>query len=230
MVEIAAMQQLRDMKYRARIPIEDGLLLFGIMDEFNILKEREVYISTRLRCGDGKMRTKVHTQDRVVITRAPALHPGDIQVVTAVDVPEYSPLRRLYNCVVFSQQGSRDLPSQLGGGDLDGDLFHIIFDRRLIPPYTTASAEYPPAPAKDLGRPTEKQDIIDFFIEYMQSDRLGQISNMHKIRADTLKCGTRESDCLVLAEMASLAVDFSKSGIPVCLLLVYISRYWRERG
>jgi len=46
-------------------------------------------------------------------------------------------------------------------------------------------------------------------------DRLGQISNMHKIRADFKPLGTRDSDCITLAKLASDAVDFSKSGIPV---------------
>ena len=50
---------------------------------------------------------------RVTVTRAPALHPGDIQIATAVGVPDGSPLNSLDNCVVFSQQGARDLPSQL---------------------------------------------------------------------------------------------------------------------
>jgi hypothetical protein len=46
-------------------------------------------------------------------------------------------------------------------------------------------------------------------------DRLGQISNMHKIRADFKPLGTLDSDCIMLAKLASDAVDFSKSGIPV---------------
>ena len=41
------------------------------------------------------------------------------------------------------------VPSQLGGGDLDGDLFHVIFDERLIPSYTMAPSEYEPA---QIGR------------------------------------------------------------------------------
>jgi hypothetical protein len=37
---------------------------------------------------------------------------------------------------------------------------------------------------------------------------------MHKIRADLKPLGTKDDDCLVLAELASDAVDFSKSGEP----------------
>ncbi|KAI4955654.1 hypothetical protein J4E91_001515 [Alternaria rosae] len=213
-VEVAAMSSLRDIKYRARIPIEKGCLLYGIMDEWNVLKEGEVYIPLQDYDTNDKLKRTILVGERIVITRAPALHPGDIQVVKAVDVPEGSALRALHNCVVFSQQGPRDLPSKLSGGDLDGDLFHIIHDTRLIPSIVYPPADYPTTPAKDLGRPVTADDIVDFFIEYMNMDRLGQISNKHKIRADKAPAGTVDRECLLLAKLASDAVDFGKSGIP----------------
>jgi hypothetical protein len=115
-VEVAAMSNLRSLKYRARIPITQGYLLYGIMDETNTLREGEVYVATKDYNTSGQLKRRILVGSRVVITRAPALHPGDVQLVTAVDVPESSPLRALDNCVVFSQQGRRDLPSQLSGG------------------------------------------------------------------------------------------------------------------
>jgi hypothetical protein len=214
-IEVAVMSSLRDMKYRARIPVEQGHLLYGIMDETNELREGEVYIATAQPDDSGHWRRTTLVEDQIVVTRAPALHPGDIQIVRAVEVSAKSPLRDLYNCIVFSQQGERDLASQLSGGDLDGDIFHIIFDKRLIPPSIHEAANYPPTGAKDLGRPVKVTDIVDFFIEYMNSDRLGQISNKHKIRADLHDKGTMDPDCILLAELASDAVDFSKSGKPV---------------
>lgn len=209
------MSSLRDLKYRARIPIEKGCLLYGIMDETNTLREGEVYIATQLPDKYGEWQHRVITYDRLVVTRAPALHPGDVQTVKAVDVERSSPLKGLRNCIVFSQRGERDLPSQLSGGDLDGDLFHIIWDERLIPAATTIPADYAPTPARDLGRPVEVNDIVNFFIEFMNMDRLGVISNKHKIRADRKPGGTLDAECLMLAQLASDAVDFSKSGNPV---------------
>ena len=209
------MQALRDLKYRARIPVKKGMHLFGIMDEFNQLKAGEVYVATRTKDSEGRDNNFVLVQDRVAITRAPALHPGDIQLVRAVDVPNDSPLKSLYNCIVFSQRGERDLPSQLGGGDLDGDKFYVIYDERLVPQRAETAADYASAPAKDIGRSIRTNDIIEFFIEYMQSDRLGQISNMHRVKADIEPLGTKHPDCIKLAELASLAVDYTKSGQPV---------------
>ncbi|KAL1654362.1 hypothetical protein SLS61_002962 [Didymella pomorum] len=214
-VEIAAMSSLRDLKYRARIPIEKGCLLYGIMDETNTLREGEVYIATQLPDDHGEWKHRVITHERLVVTRAPALHPGDVQTVRAVDAEHGNPLKALRNCIVFSQRGDRDLPSQLSGGDLDGDLFHIVWDERLIPPVTMIPANYPPTTARDLGRPVEVNDIVDFLVEFMNMDRLGVISNKHKVRADRKPGGTQDSECLMLAQLASDAVDFSKSGNPI---------------
>ncbi|KAJ4345158.1 hypothetical protein N0V95_005883 [Ascochyta clinopodiicola] len=213
-VEIAAMSSLRDLKYRARIPIEKGCLLYGIMDETNTLREGEVYVATQFPGEYGEWKHGVLTDDRIVVTRAPALHPGDVQVAKAVEVERGSPLKALRNCIVFSQRGERDLPSMLSGGDLDGDLFHIIYDKRLVPDYTVPPANYEPTQARDLGRPVEVNDIVDFFIEFMNMDRLGVISNKHKIRADRKPDGTIDAECIMLAKLASDAVDFSKSGNP----------------
>jgi RNA dependent RNA polymerase len=77
----------------------------------------------------------------LIITRAPALHPGDIQLATAIAVPNNSPLMKLRNCICSSQKGSRNLPSQLSGGDLDGDLYQIIFDHKARPKKVLAPAD-----------------------------------------------------------------------------------------
>jgi hypothetical protein len=214
-VEIAAMSSLRDLKYRARIPIKKGHLLYGIMDETNTLEEGEVYIATQTLSEYDELTDCILMGDRIAVTRTPALHPGDVQLVRAVDVEHGSRLKELRNCIVFSQRGERDLPSKLSGGDLDGDLFYIIQDERLVPDFTVLPADYASEPARDLGRPVEVNDIVDFFIEFMNMDRLGVISNKHKIRADRKPRGTRDDECIMLAKLASDAVDFSKSGNPV---------------
>ena len=109
-VEMAVITKLREIKYRGRIPVENGITLYGIMDETGYLKEGQIYVATQSSSDEPR---KVLTGGRVIITRSPALHPGDIRTVQAVDVPDNSPLNYLRNCVVFSQHGRRDLPSKL---------------------------------------------------------------------------------------------------------------------
>jgi len=93
------------------------------MDETGILEEGEVFVITSTEPGERKK--TVLTGSNIIVSRSPALHPGDVQVVKAVDVPRHHPLRKLSNCICFSQKGNRDLPSQLSGGDLDGDLYQV---------------------------------------------------------------------------------------------------------
>lgn len=210
-VELAFLVRLRDLKYRARILVADGMTLYGIMDETGILQEGEIYCP--IVKEDGHRHVLV--QRDVVITRAPALHPGDVQLVDAVDVPVGSPLEHLHNCVVFSQHGVRDLPSKLSGGDLDGDLYHIIHDKRLRPTRIHVPADYRRVKELLLDRAVRKDDIIDFFLTFMQQDQLGRIATVHQQIADQKEEGTMHPDCLTLAELHSTAVDFSKSGRPV---------------
>jgi hypothetical protein len=180
------------------------------MDETGHLKEGEVYCSVVTE-EVGRIIT-----GSVVVTRSPALHPGDIQCVRAVDVPDDSPLRALHNVLVFSSHGERDLPSQLSGGDLDGDLYNVIYDETLYPKRLSQPADYPRQPPLDIGRTVERSDMTHFFIKFMENDNLGQIATLHQILADQSKLGTFDPDCISLAGMHSTAVDFSKTGIPVC--------------
>lgn len=209
-LETAVMMQVRVMKYKARIPVPEGVTLFGILDETGTLEEGEIYCTfTR----DDKKTVLIG--DSVVITRAPALHPGDVQTANAVLVPEHSPLRHLTNCICFSQKGDRDLPSKLSGGDLDGDLYNVIWDINCQPRFCFQPADYPRQEPEDIGRTVEREDMTDFFIKFMETDQLGRIATSHQILADQKDLGTADPDCKLLAEMHSTAVDFSKTGNPV---------------
>ena len=180
------------------------------MDETGVLAEGEVFCIV----DEGGL-PKVIAGEHLVISRSPALHPGDIRTVRGVRVPNSSPLMQLRNCLCFSSRGSRDLPSQLSGGDLDGDLYQILFDAKARPKRVFTPADYPRPEPVDLGRTVERRDMTDFFITFMATDQLGRIANQHKILADHRESGVLDPDCVKLAELHSTAVDFSKSGIPV---------------
>ncbi|PGH03899.1 hypothetical protein AJ80_08601 [Polytolypa hystricis UAMH7299] len=215
-MELAVLVKLRDLKYRARIRVPNAVTLYGIMDETGILKAHQIFCPILSDSGHRE----ILVRENVVITRSPAMHPGDVQLVDAVDVPEDSPLRKLHNCVVFSKWGDRDLPSMLSGGDLDGDLYNIIYDTSLLSVTTYQPADYPRPQEVVLDRQVTKDDIVEFFILFMQQDQLGRIATVHQALADQRPGGTLHLDCLKLAELHSVAVDFSKSGNPVDLTLI----------
>ena len=66
--------ELRRLKHKTRIPVEKGYHLHGLMDETGVLEEGQVFC-TVLQEG---VPTIITGKD-MIITRAPALHPGDVQ-------------------------------------------------------------------------------------------------------------------------------------------------------
>lgn len=211
-VETAVLVELRALKHRTRILVEQGVTLYGIMDETGFLKEGQIYCVMEYEPNKKTVLVAKH----VMITRSPALHPGDVRLVDAVDVPEDSPLKQLTNCICFSQNGTRDLPSQLSGGDLDGDLYNLIWDPAARPKRLFMPADYPRQQPIDIRRAVNRDDMTGFFIDFMATDQLGRIANLHQILADQRTAGTADPDCIMLAGMHSTAVDFSKTGIKVC--------------
>lgn len=205
--------ELSDLKYRSRIPVPKGITLYGLSDDSEVLEEGQIFV-TFGNAGDEQC----ILTGKVAVSRSPALHSGDIQVATAVEPPADSHLRTLTNCIVFSQKGDRDLPSMLGGGDLDGDLYNILYDERLVPNATYPPAEYPTVQPKTINRAVTLKDVAEFFVDFMQNDQLGRIANLHQVFADLLPEGTKSSKCLQLAHLHSIAVEFSKTGIKVCRL------------
>ena len=211
-VEAAVFRELRLLKHKARIPVKNGITLFGIMDETGYLEEDQVYVTFDAMKGTFP---PPPGPEQLLVTRSPALYDGDIQVVNNVVPPIDHPLIEHKNCIVFSQKGSRDLPSQLSGGDLDGDIYNIIWDAEAKPIQTFEPADYPRVKPIDIGRPVNKDDMADFFVDFMKTDHLGVIATRHMILADQRPEGTRHSDCRKLAQLHSTAVDFSKTGIAV---------------
>ncbi|KAJ9065275.1 hypothetical protein DSO57_1021336 [Entomophthora muscae] len=199
---------LVELKTKARIQVPKGTLLLGVADELGVLKENEIFV----QCTDPEHPNILTiVQGDCVVTRNPCFHPGDIRVVRAVDVPG---LRHLTNVVVFPTVGARDIPSQCGGGDLDGDEFTVIWDQRLIPPNRNQEAmSYAGAKPKYVEQ-VSIDDIKRFFVDYIMNDCLGQIANAHLVRADISITGAMDPDCLTLAHLHSKAVDFPKTGVP----------------
>lgn len=112
-----------------------------------------------------------HIEGPVLITRNPVSHPGDLRIVRAIgQLPDHAPkgLKALVNCIVFNCKGQRPLTSMLAGGDLDGDTYCLILDKRLHPLRIHDPADYKPAQLQRLGRPAEGEDIAQFVVDYIK--------------------------------------------------------------
>jgi len=103
----------------------------------------------------------------------------------------------------------------LAGGDLDGDLYNIIFDERFLLQAKEDAADYPPAEPIDLGRPVEATDVAQFFVDFIENNLVGVISNRHLVISDQQPKGVYSEDALTCARMQSVIVDFPKTGVKV---------------
>lgn len=95
---------LRDLKYRARIPVPGGYSLVGVADVHGYLEEGEIFACVSSQEGDEP----IYLEGPTMITRSPTIHPGDVQVVRAIGRPPSGSvfdIEPLTNSVVFSTKG-----------------------------------------------------------------------------------------------------------------------------
>lgn len=141
-------------KKKARIMVNDSATLIGCVDTDGWLEEGQVFVQIRrdsYKCkkklGDsGFKKAQVEhvlideqvLLGNLMVTRNPATHPGDVRVMTGVDVPQ---LRHLTNVVVFSSKGERPACNMMAGGDLDGDVYFVCWDKELLTHFKSENVE-----------------------------------------------------------------------------------------
>jgi RNA-dependent RNA polymerase len=218
------MYRLRRLKERShvQIPLSDGRMLLGTVDETNSLRYGQVFI--QLRDLDGKR--QILQNRKVLVTKNPAHFPGDIRILNAVDCPA---LHHLFECVVFPAEGQRPHPNEISGSDLDGDevsyssRFHsfyislikywVCWNEDLV---DSATKQHDPANFDSAEKTKHRGEITmeviaDFLFKYLSSDSLGVLSNRHLACCAVYKPNHKHSLCL--AEIISQAVDFPKTGV-----------------
>ncbi|KAI5673423.1 hypothetical protein M9H77_13787 [Catharanthus roseus] len=214
--------QLGDLRERARIFVSSGRWLMGCLDELAVLEQGQCFIQVShpslencfsnhgSKFSDTRKNLQV-IEGYVAVAKNPCLHPGDVRILKAVQAPQ---LQHLYDCIVFPQKGDRPHTNEASGSDLDGDLYFVTWDEKLIPPSQKSwpPMDYSPAEIKSLPREVKHTDIIEFFTKNMVTESLGAICNAHVVHADLSDKGALDDKCIKLAELAATAVDFPKTG------------------
>jgi len=221
------MKFLLDIRFRTRLPVQESVTCLGVIDELQRLEKHQIFLKFVGADPSYLTESRCLVKKRVLVGRNPSLHPGDLRICEAV---ECSGLDHLENVVVFPSVGDRPLTNMMSGGDLDGDIYFVIWDPNLIPVAEDPPAEYSsaaPAPSStwDLFGLAKRfavspgSDVFDignvvkFFVDYIRNDNLGIICNAHLATADASSLKARDYQCLQLAQLASIAVDFFKTGI-----------------
>jgi hypothetical protein len=268
---------LMNLRKKTRIFVKKGAVLLGGIDETGNLPEDCVFVQISdgySRDGDvsGSGDVQRPLTGPVLVTKHPVMHPGDVRMLMAVNIPE---LQHHRNMIMFSQHGRRPEPHKMAGSDLDGDQFAVTWDSRLflgtlnsprnkaVPvqevrmanarpmdyddvdgddpsPHREPPQDFSPqsiiqvikfmtlvdgdnpsthhesqileTPLQERSLQAINQQLSDHFINFARNDNLGRLSNMWLDYA--AKEGADSENCLALAKLSSIAVDFPKSGVP----------------
>uniref|UniRef100_A0A7N0V1N8 RNA-dependent RNA polymerase n=1 Tax=Kalanchoe fedtschenkoi TaxID=63787 RepID=A0A7N0V1N8_KALFE len=203
--------KLLELQYKSRIYIENGRALMGCLDETRTLKYGQVFVQYS---HSNSKRGKSIAKGKLIVAKNPCLHPGDIRVLEAIDVPS---LRHMVDCVVFPQKGMRPHPNECSGSDLDGDIYFVSWDPDLIPSLPFSPMDYTAAPNVLLDHDVTIEEVEEYFVNYMVNDSLGMIANTHTAFADQSENKAMSNECVELAKLFSIAVDFPKTGVPAVI-------------
>lgn len=167
-------------KAKIFLPPDMGRSMYGVVDETGLLQCGQVFIqySPSIRQTSKKPILKI---GKVLITKNPCHVPGDVRVFEAVWQPA---LAHLVDVVVFPQHGPRPHPDEMAGSDLDGDEYSVIWDADMLLDYNEKAMVFPSSTSSDEEKEPTTDDMVEFFLRYLQQDSIGRMSNAHLAYAD----------------------------------------------
>ncbi|PBK97196.1 RdRP-domain-containing protein [Armillaria gallica] len=204
-------RSLDSLRTKLQIRVKDSAYLYGVVDELGILEEGQVYINLPYQGGP-----QVGT---FLVGRNPAYSPGDLRRLEAINVPELS---HLTNCITFAGKGRYSEPSQMGGGDLDGDRYLIIKDADLVPdpekirPPKIKSDPTPSGPSttqvEDGTLSQMNRDAVNVFMNLRGSRLLGQMSLAWMRQVGKTEGLADQAYCAGLVPLIEKVLDIAKTG------------------
>ncbi|KAH0496869.1 hypothetical protein TgHK011_004213 [Trichoderma gracile] len=183
---------------RCRILIPKSRLLFGVCDAWGVLKPGQCAVKVTM---DGDGQPYALKGMKVLVTRNPCLHPGDLQKLDVVERPE---LAHLVDCIVFPTTGRRPTADMMSGGDLDGDTFFVTWDPDIIPTTVSQAAHYPGVREPLRFSPITDEDRLVYFAKYTNVS-LGRVKNLYLKWARAT--GAMSAECQELNRLFSQCVD-----------------------
>ncbi|KAL6833695.1 RNA dependent RNA polymerase domain-containing protein [Trichoderma sp. SZMC 28015] len=228
------------LKTKMNITIPCSAYIYMAADFSSTLEEGEVHLSFSTKFqAEGFSNTLLENMD-ILVARAPAHLPSDIQRVRVVSRPE---LRKLKDVIIFSTKGSIPLADKLSGGDYDGDMAWVCWDQNIVRNFDNASMPQKLDFIKsgylrkvttqfknileEVGRdnyrkymnnrPAHLQDAcVEFisraFLFNLQPSFLGRCTK-YKERLCYFQKSVQDRDAIHLSQLLGYLVDQSKQGI-----------------
>lgn len=210
------MDTISEMANKLRICVDDGRALMGVLDEDNVLNYGEIYAHVI----DGEL--DIELDGPVLVFRNPCVLPSDMRVLRARrDVPEnFKNLHR--NVIVMPAKGPDSHARECAGGDLDGDVFSIVWDQKLIPknlPFTGKKViDIETEVDNTFVRPktssnVSDEEMMEFFATFQQQNHLGRISNAHLALVD--RYGIESKEAMDMARFVVAETDAPRKGLTI---------------
>lgn len=229
------------LKTKMNITIPCSAYVYMAADFSSTLEAGEVHLSFSTKFqAEGFSDTLLEQMD-ILVARAPAHLPSDIQRVKVVSRPE---LRKLKDVIIFSTKGSIPLAAKLSGGDYDGDIAWVCWDQSIVKNFQNARVPEPMDFIKGgyLRKNTTKfTSILDSvaggdynknmdsrskyledaclkfisqaFLFNLQPSFLGRCTKYKERLCYSLKESVRDKRAIHLSQLLSDLVDQSKQGI-----------------
>ena len=228
--------KIRDLKSKGKIIDKQSASLMGVIDETKTLKHNEVFVRI-IKPFSKKEEQDFTLEGEVYVTKNPCLHPGDIKILKAVkNEVVYKNLSHMINVIVFSsledENDKRPIQNQISGGDLDGDVYYVSWNKDIIDGIikrNVAPQDDPKYPQNIkieennitgilnsniiLDKTISMNDVILSHINTMKNDLVPLISNLYLAHADNdLIHGPFNEKCRMLSDLFIIAIDSQKNG------------------
>ncbi|XP_066921264.1 uncharacterized protein [Clytia hemisphaerica] len=186
-----------DINDRIQIPLASSRLMFGAAFPEHLhcyLNEGQCIVLTE---------KGPHVGD-VIVCRSPSYSPGDIQILQAVSPPADFP-KEMKNVILFATKGNRPVADKMSGGDLDGDSYLVVWDKRFLKYSNVIRDEKPVDFDHAAGKGIQRD--VDWITYVAQWDNtvLAQIDSCFYEIAEEF--GVRSEECREVCQIFSRAVD-----------------------
>lgn len=222
-----AKKRAEQLKLKSHVKIPQSANMFMVADFSSTLNEGEVHVSFSSRFQvEGFCDTLLEGMD-ILVARSPAHLPSDIQRVRVVSHPR---LRKLKDVIVFSTKGKDPLADKLSGGDYDGDIAWVCWDRKIVENFRNAAVPQCPDLFKEgylskldltfQGLRTQETNLDDMCAKFvhtafgfnMAQSLLGSCTK-YKEKLCYNQNAVNSDGAVILSKLVGHLVDQSKQGI-----------------
>ncbi|KAF0976724.1 hypothetical protein FDP41_004019 [Naegleria fowleri] len=195
--------------FSLKFKIKKCINLIGIIDETGKLGPNQVFIAC-LKIRNILGERDYHNLQHVIVYRNPLAYQGDIMKLEIVktlpntftaEEAEYLSSRE--NVIVFPKcYKQKSIHQFMGGGDLDGDRYVIIFDQEIIALFDKESpkVDYDSHTSIETNKPVSHHDIIN--------EHVNCIIHKDNLISEIFYCNmlVRESDDIELKKLLAKAL------------------------